>query len=124
MDIWIYVFVSQKTALGTLGRDSTKSDMESRHQNILAYISASEICLMVLLLSWEAPLRVKVYFQCAYFYSVYLDKESKSKKMSFSLPYTNVSSHCGGVMSNSIHAFAINKRCRLITVQNILEFVG
>lgn len=77
MGIWIYVLVSQKTALGTLGRDSTKSDMESRHQNILAYISESEICLMVLLLSWVAPLRVKVYFQCAYFYSVYLDKESK-----------------------------------------------
>lgn len=126
-DAWVYVFVSQQPALGTLRRDTTKSDMESRCQNILAYTSALEICVMVLVLSREAPLRVKVYFQCAYFYSLYLDRETKWNQMSFSLPYGNVSHHCGGVISNSIHAFAcfsINKACRLITVQNIPEFVG
>lgn len=76
-DVWVYVFVSQQPALGTLRRDTTKSDMESRCQNILAYTSALEICVMVLVLSWEAPLRVKFYFQCAYFYSLYLDRETK-----------------------------------------------
>lgn len=78
-DAWVYVFVSQQPALGTLRRDTTKSDMESRCQNILVYTSALEICVMVLVLSREAPLRVKVYFQCAYFYSLYLDRETKMK---------------------------------------------
>lgn len=45
--------------------------------NVLAYISVLEIWLLVQNLSWEAPLRGKVYFQYAYLYSACLNREAK-----------------------------------------------
>lgn len=43
--------------------------------NVLAYIWVFEIWPLVQALSWEAPLRVKGYFQCAYLYSSCLNRE-------------------------------------------------
>lgn len=43
--------------------------------HILVYIWVLEIWPLVQALSWEAPLRVKGYFQCAYLYSGCLNRE-------------------------------------------------
>lgn len=58
-------------------RDSTKHYYSPDVCNSLAYISLLGIWLLVQALSWEAPLRVKVYFQCAYLYSSCLNGEAE-----------------------------------------------
>ncbi len=62
-------------------RDSTKHHYSPDVCKVLAYISVLEIWLLVQALSWEAPLRVKVYFQCAYLYSACLNREAKWSKI-------------------------------------------
>lgn len=58
-------------------RDSTNHHYCPDVCNVLAYISVFEIWLLVQALSWEAPLRVRVYFQCAYLYRACLNREAK-----------------------------------------------
>lgn len=58
-------------------RDSTKHYDSPDVCNSLAYIALLGIWLLVQALSWEAPLRVKVYFQCAYLYSSCLNGEAE-----------------------------------------------
>lgn len=62
-------------------RDSTKHHYSPDVCNVLAYISVLEIWLLVQVLSGEAPLRVKVYFQCAYLYGACLNRKAKWSKI-------------------------------------------
>lgn len=71
----------QKSLDYKVWRDSTKHHSSPDMCNVVAYISVLEIRPLVRALSWEAPLRVKVYFQCAYLYSACLNRETKWSKI-------------------------------------------
>lgn len=77
--IWINTIVS--AFFLKCERDSTKHCYGPDVCNVLAYIWVLEIWPLVQALSWEAPLRERVYFQCVYLYSSCLNRGKKKRDL-------------------------------------------